>query len=162
MAEKKPRRRYSDEERANALAALAANRGNVSLTAKQLDIPPKTLENWAKQRVHPEAAKLGDRKKEEMADSLRGIAWRLLESMPEKIPKASLKDTAIAFGIAVEKARLLRDEPTEIHEQRDNERERLFRERYGAAHDAAAGAGVDGQPQPPDPPHPDPAADPVP
>jgi transposase-like protein len=33
------KRRYSDEERGVALAALAANNGDVSKTARQLDIP---------------------------------------------------------------------------------------------------------------------------
>lgn len=41
-----PRRRYSDSERAEALAALAANAGNRAKTARQLGIPRQTLAEW--------------------------------------------------------------------------------------------------------------------
>ena len=39
------RRKYSEKERANA---LAADGGNLNHTTKQLGIPEKTLGNWAK------------------------------------------------------------------------------------------------------------------
>jgi hypothetical protein len=111
------RRRYSDEERANALAALAANGGNVDRTARQLGIPAKTLENWAKGDRHPESAEMGERKSGSMADALEGVAWKLLDALPGKVEKASLSHTATAMGIAIDKCRLLRGEPTAINRQ---------------------------------------------
>lgn len=108
------RRRYSDEERANAVAALAANAGNVSRTAAQLGIPAKTLENWAKGSAHPEAADNGEQKKAGMAAALDEIAWKLLGAIEGKIGDASLSHTATAMGIAIDKARLLRGEPTKL------------------------------------------------
>jgi 8-oxo-dGTP pyrophosphatase MutT (NUDIX family) len=41
------RRHYSDEERAEALAVLDANAGNLKRTARDLDIPRATLQEWA-------------------------------------------------------------------------------------------------------------------
>src|SRR5262245_42165815 len=64
------RRRYTDAERAEALAVLAANGGAVEKTAAQLGIPEGTLENWANGRRHPEARQLAGDKKEAMADRL--------------------------------------------------------------------------------------------
>jgi transposase-like protein len=109
-----PRRRYTDDERATALAALAANGGNVARTAAQLGIPEKTLEHWSKGDRHPEAAKMGDQKRGPMADALLEVAWKLLDSIPAKIRQAPLNQTATAMGIALDKARLLRGEPTSI------------------------------------------------
>ena len=40
------RRSYSDAERAEALAVLDANAGNVERTARHLGLPRKTLEGW--------------------------------------------------------------------------------------------------------------------
>lgn len=111
---KPPRRRYSDEDRANALAALAANEGNVNHTANQLGIPAKTLESWAKGQRHPEAAQLCEEKKPELADALEEVARKLADAMPGKVADAGLRDTAIALGIAVDKMRLLREAPTSI------------------------------------------------
>ena len=111
---KATRRHYSDEERANALAALKANGGNVKRTALQLGIPHKTLDNWAKGVNHPGAAELGNRKTADMAAALEDVAWKLLDAIPGKVEKAPLNHTATALGIAIDKARLLRGEPTSI------------------------------------------------
>jgi hypothetical protein len=40
---------------AEALAALAANGGNIARTARQLGIPVSTLKRWATGTAHPEA-----------------------------------------------------------------------------------------------------------
>jgi transposase-like protein len=108
------KRRYSDEGRAAALAALAANAGNVARTAKQLGIPARTLESWAKGERHPEAAQMCDEKKGPMADALQQAARKIVDSLAGKIERASLKDAAIAFGVLIDKMRLLRDQPTDI------------------------------------------------
>lgn len=134
----KPRRRYTDEERANALAALAANGGNVQRTAEQLGIPQITLHNWARGKRHPEASQMGERKKGPMADRLEEIAWQLLEAIPGKIDGATLATTATAMGIAIDKARLLRGEPTAIEETRNAARLALLRERYASLDDPNA------------------------
>jgi hypothetical protein len=44
----KRRRTGTDEEKAEALALLTANEGNLAQTAVQLRVPRKTLERWKK------------------------------------------------------------------------------------------------------------------
>lgn len=111
---KERRRRYSDEDRANAIAALAANGGNVNLTAKQLDIPATTLKHWADGTRHAESAQLGEQKKGPLADRLELVAWKLAESLDGKIEAAGLQQTATSLGIVIDKMQLLRNKPTEI------------------------------------------------
>ncbi len=67
-----------------------------------------------------------------------------------KLPDASLKDAAVAFGILVDKMQLLRGDPTSIGEQRDPARLEEFRKRYAAAvaGDAPIAAGADARGQP--------------
>jgi transposase-like protein len=115
MGNTMPRRQYSDEEKGTALAALDANGGNVERTAQQIGIPRKTLAGWAVSRgAGPAVADLRQRKRGPMADALVAVAWRLLDAIPQKIKKAPLNQTAVALGIALDKARLLRGEPTSI------------------------------------------------
>src|SRR5882724_294446 len=40
------RRRYTESQKAEALAMLVANEGNIKGTARQLQIPEKTLAGW--------------------------------------------------------------------------------------------------------------------
>lgn len=108
------KRRYSDEERANALAALAANNNCIRGTAAKLGIPFATLAKWANGTRHPEAIIDGHEKKLDMATALENVAWKLLDAIPDKIAKAPLNQTATAMGIAIDKARLLRGQPTQI------------------------------------------------
>lgn len=109
------KKQYSDSEKATALALLDANGGNVSGTARQLGIPAKTLENWAKHKgVGPDVANIGEVKKRALADKLEDLAHQIIDSAPGKIEKAGLKDSLIAFGTAVDKMQLLRGKPTAI------------------------------------------------
>lgn len=106
------RKRYSDEERANALAALTANGGSVPITATRLGIPYRTLKHWADGDV--QAAKLGNDKKEDLVAALRGLAWLILDMLPSKLKRADARSAAITLGIALDKAQLLSGQPTNI------------------------------------------------
>jgi transposase-like protein len=112
----KGHRTYSDRERAEALAALDANAGNVLATARALDLPAKTLEDWSHGRgVHPEVAQLRVQKRAGLAAQLETLAYRIVEAVtPADIQKASLRDKMIACGIIIEKVQLLRGQPTQI------------------------------------------------
>lgn len=114
MSRRKPtRRRYSDEERAEALAALAANGGDLAATARQLGLPRKTLEGWARGRTPAPAADLRHEKKASLADRLDELAHALVgDLLTDRV--ASYKDKALSMGIAIDKARLLRGQPTAI------------------------------------------------
>lgn len=117
---RKPQRRYTEAQRAAAVAAVLANGGNVFRTSREIDIPSKTLEHWVKGEARPEAATTGEQKRGTMAEELERVAWKLLGSIEGKIESAPLSHTATAMGIAIDKARLLRGQPTTItqHDER--------------------------------------------
>jgi len=106
------RRRYSDEDRAAALAALAANSGNAQRTAEQLGIPETTVRRWSTGERHPEAGQMSDQKKGPLADRLEEVAHALAGGITTHIADAKLADIAVALGIVIEKMRLLRDQTT--------------------------------------------------
>lgn len=134
---------YSDEQRATALAALDANGGNLLRTAKETRIPRQTLQDWAAGRKPNGAAaavmpEKRQRKREDLAGALDEIAWRCVDLLPEKLENADARQVATTLGIAVEKAALLRREPTCINETRgteltDEERIELVREMLATA-----------------------------
>jgi transposase-like protein len=110
------KRRYTDEERANAVLAVIANNGNVARTAMELGIPWSTVDNWVKAERHPEAIEMANRRKPSLADKLEGIASLLAEGLddPKKIARAPLNTVAVTLGIVIDKMRLLRWQPNEI------------------------------------------------
>jgi transposase-like protein len=110
------RRHYTDDERSDALAALAANGGNVEKTAEQVGVPAATLGHWAAGRRHPEALHMAGEKKEALADRLEALANQLVDDMglPAKRKAANLRQLAVAFGVCIDKMRLLREQPTLI------------------------------------------------
>jgi hypothetical protein len=109
------KRRYSDDERASALAALDANGGDFSATARSTGVPRTTLIEWANGRAHPAVSQIRQGKRGDLADELEGVAWKLVRAMPGKIDKAGLQQVAVSLGISVEKMRLLRELPTNIN-----------------------------------------------
>lgn len=112
------RRSYSDEFRAEALACLRSNAGNIKRTAKQLGIPEKTLEGWAKGRNHPVDAHLRDRKTGELKDALDEWIRDIMQIPMGAYKELSLQQAAIAVGIATDKIMLLTNRPTQIDEHR--------------------------------------------
>jgi transposase-like protein len=145
------RRRYSDEDRANALAALAANDGNITRTAEQLGIPRKTLESWSTGDRHPETGESVPAKKIELSDEFERIVCLLLGGItPAKISAASAQQLMTSAAIGVDKMRLLREQATSIagKEVSDDDRERELRElaerirqrRVGPAHPNGTGS----------------------
>jgi hypothetical protein len=112
------RRRWTDEDKATALAACEANDGNVLLTAKQLDIPKSTLYEWVNSRGVPETIpELRKEKKNQLADELETVAYQLTAALVGKIDDASLQQTATSLGIVIDKMNRLRGEPTEISDR---------------------------------------------
>jgi hypothetical protein len=106
---------YSDKEKGLALATLDANAGNLSKTARQLNIPIKTLSDWRdKVGLHPDIAAIRSGKKLELSEKLERIAHLIADAIPHKIDKAGLKDASVSLGVAIDKSRLLRELPTSI------------------------------------------------
>lgn len=114
-------RSYSDEEIAATLAVLKGNKGNLLRTSRDTGIPRITIRQWAQGKVkrvakRPGMASLRHRKTEDLAARCREIAWLLAEAMPGKIKDAPLNQISTAFGVMVEKERLLMEKgppPTE-------------------------------------------------
>ena len=104
------RRSYSDEQRAEAMAALDANGGNVKRTARETGIPGTTIKGWADGRRAHVDNDLRTQKRGDLADRLEEIAWQLAGALPDKIEGAALNHIATALGITVDKMRLLRGE----------------------------------------------------
>jgi len=113
------RREWSDSEKATALAALDANGGNVSHTARQLGIPRMTLADWAAGRVTDDVTELRQEKKESLADAFEALARKLVagvgvwvdQRLEEGCNPATVGTT---LGIVVDKMQLLRGDPTHI------------------------------------------------
>jgi transposase-like protein len=105
-------RSYTDDERQLAVAAVAANGGNVYRTALQQGIPVRTLDNWVKGLRHPELSQTVQEKKDALADRLEQIVSLLAEGLddPDKIADAPLNVIATSLGITIDKIRLLRGE----------------------------------------------------
>lgn len=118
--ERRSRRQYSDQDIAEALTVLQANEGNISRTARQLDVPEATLRYWNEVKAVAIGAdrirELRARKTEGLAEAFHDLAWECIGSVTkEKLDRASLKDTSIAAAVATDKARLLKGEPTQLH-----------------------------------------------
>jgi hypothetical protein len=72
------KRSYSDEQKADALLTLAAVGGNLKVAAARLGISRKTLSNWANGDYSPEAARLVQRRKSDLAAALGTLADTIL------------------------------------------------------------------------------------
>lgn len=114
----RPKRRYSDEDRAATLAALDMQGGNLSSTSRETGVPLKTIAEWRDGRAPDCVADLRKEKTIALADKLESIAHQCVDLMPDRMPDASLRDLAGAMHLAVDKMRLLRGDPTAITETR--------------------------------------------
>lgn len=118
------RRKYSDSERAAALAAVDLNGGNVDRTARDLGIPRKTLDEWVKGRSSNwEMAELRQAQKKDIADKIEDLVHIILDAMPDKVEKAGLSACAVSVGVGIDKMRLMRNQPTGILEVDDKRKQ---------------------------------------
>src|SRR5690606_150963 len=119
------RRRYSDEERAEAVLAVKMNGGNVKHTAVQPGIPEATLRGWSNAergtrlpQRNPPDAKVHAKKQEGLSSLLDNAIRDALGYLPEKWTEATAREIAIAIGVFIDKKQLLDGEPTELQERR--------------------------------------------
>lgn len=118
--------KYTDNQRAAALAALTANGGNLKRTSDELHIPRGTLRGWAQS---PQLAELRQENELSLTDELERVAYALVRAIPDKIHEASLNHISVSLGIAIDKLRLLRGEATEVTEVRGSDAKRELAER---------------------------------
>jgi transposase-like protein len=142
------RRRYTESQKAEALAILVANEGNIKGTARQLQIPEKTLAGWRdeeprllaqdqeQKEIQANAVKMGKRagklpglsvaelraqKKEDAASAFMDIAWMCLTRLSQSDlleTSTRITDLSTTMGTVIDKARLLKGESTVITEQK--------------------------------------------
>ena len=105
------RRWWTDTERAEILAALDANGGNMSRTSRELGVPLGTIACWKLGYRWPEALQLRNEKGNKLALALEEIAWQLAAVIPEKLPDAPLNHLATTIGIVLDKIQFLLNKP---------------------------------------------------
>lgn len=109
------KRTYSDSDKAAALAALDANGGDVSHTARQLGVPRKTLSEWARGRgVSEDVPGMRAGKRGELTERLESVAHAILDALPGSLAGAQPHHLATALGIVLDKRQLLQGQPTAI------------------------------------------------
>ena len=151
---KRPKRSYSPEVIANALTTVKANNGNLSKSARELDIPFHTLREWVKngRRNTAEVSVIQQIKEGTLAQKLELNAHRLADSITDHdLKDVSLQQKAITLAITTEKMLLLNCQPTAIHAQVMTEDERQLRLAellHRAAERANSGSQQAGKPVP--------------
>lgn len=120
--------RYSDEDVARVIALVDANEGNTAETARQTGIPQRTIHHWTSDRTAlvPDSQTVLPYKRA-LADRFEEEAHAALDHASRMRNRAEYRDSMVAAGIAVDKMRLLRDQPTEIVTSAE-ERDRLLTE----------------------------------
>jgi len=103
----KHRRRYSDAEKAYALAVLDENAGNESQTARDVNIPVSTLRRFVEGETHA-LTLLHQDKKLELADIYEQLQRKILPAAEAKIPDTGFRELMTGAGIAADKMAMLR------------------------------------------------------
>lgn len=121
---------YSEQEKAQALAMLKSEGGNISRVAKAIGISANTLRSWRNQvsshlssdcvpKKQPDAPTIQERVEEASADLASRFEQEIgaiLSTLPSKREGATYKDLATSIGILTDKIQLLRGQPTQRQE----------------------------------------------
>ena len=108
-------RKYSDEEKAEVLAALKVNGGNIKLTTIETGVPWATIKQWSVGLyIHPTVIASNAEKLEALDKRLENLSHQLCGAIPGKMDEATLQQTAVSLGILIDKMRLLREQSTSI------------------------------------------------
>lgn len=109
------RTRYSEEQKAAALAAYKANDNNLSKTAREVGIPKGTLEYWARGAdANPVPPELQTRKNTELVDDLKLLARALVKTALAKAEAGdgNVQQVTTSLGIVLDKINMVLGEPT--------------------------------------------------
>lgn len=137
--------RYSDEDRANAVALLRAGgypdtRGALTRTSNQVGIPARTISRWFNEEQNPPPPAMVDEKRRELREIIKDEIYEVFYRMPDKRGDASYGSLVTAAAILVDKLQLLEDKPTERTEIVDHsERAKRINELLDTARDRRAG-----------------------
>jgi hypothetical protein len=128
---KKPRREYSDNEKAIVLAALSATvskkypNGNMTAIATQFSLPRRTLAMWAQgKNQHPIVAELCLDKKADIVELIDEAVREMIGASKGKPVNTALQPLWTSIGIGLDKKQLLAGQPTSITENRNEKAEK--------------------------------------
>lgn len=114
---------YTDEERAAAIAATIANGGAtnhdaIRKTAKDLGIPYSTLRSWTFAKYRPLCQQKAALLVIPLAERLDSLAHKIVGVLEDEKKMKEAPYSALVAGLtaAVDRARLLRGEPTSIRD----------------------------------------------
>ena len=117
------RRRYTDDDRATALAVLDSNAGNIARTARETGISQSTLRGW-RDDPHPGTAELRDQKRAALSELWEEVARTYIQrALNDAVVNDTGAQSAITVAaIATDKKQLLSGNPTEINRHEHSER----------------------------------------
>ena len=105
---------YSLERKAEILALVEANGGNVLQTATDTGIPHQTIRFWLANEGR--FSQIRNDKRIELSSKLKLIAHQCADLLPDRLPNASVRDIVGAMAQSIEKSQLLDGLPTTITE----------------------------------------------
>ena len=140
-------RKYTDREKAEALAIVDMQGGNVRKASQLTGIPEGTLYEWVGgRRVNGDVPDLRESAKDRLLALFDSVVVATLESMltDGSMARANFQQKAIAVGILTDKSQLLRGQATVITENLLSDEARV--ERVAALIEQARQRQLTGQP----------------
>lgn len=115
------RKHYDDKFRASAVVMLEAagypdQKGALTYVAKELRVDAMTLSRWFKRVQNPPPNEVVTEKRRDIVATLRTIAFKLADAIPDKIDDANLQQAGTVLGIVLDKLQLLEGKATERYE----------------------------------------------
>lgn len=120
-------RRYSDEEKAVAIAFLIAAGwkpdgsgppGALTTAARKANVPHQRLSMWARETEAAPPPEIIQEKKAELSERIKALAHSVLDCLTDgRLEDAPVQSLFVGLGIAIEKLQLLNDQPTENVQQ---------------------------------------------
>lgn len=112
------KKRFSDEFRASAVAALTAagypdTKGALMSVSRSLGVSAANISRWFREERNPPPNILVNEKKSDISDLIRKEIYSILGEMELKRDTATYRDLSTALGIATDKLQLLIGAPTE-------------------------------------------------
>ncbi len=131
---------YSAEKKADALAKLEANGGNVYLTARQTGISEASISRWrkAKEQHESSATPIESVNDAPLDEQLEQLALQMVAVMPEKVEEASLQELARALTIVLDRMNQARTGKERVSHAREKLAEIL--EKYAVPESASGTA----------------------
>jgi hypothetical protein len=103
------RRRWSAQDRIDALAVLASCGGNVEEASRQTGVPPRTLAFWRDRPASGQDRAALAVREELLSQSLERLMWKLVRGAKGKIEGAKLPAVLNGFAVMFDRWKTLRD-----------------------------------------------------